>query len=171
MLKWAIGGTTSLAVDSRHDVGEHHAAKLVVAGPRIVAEPIKLHDARAADRLAGVQLQMHGLHSRLDVQPVVRQTLDRRAPLSRPANGRDHAAAGPLQIEEWTGARGRPAAVGGKRDRLALGTDRPQRQPIVDSARAADQPVQRGLAGCFTVTSTARSFSRIGVSFSPLLVK
>ena len=54
------------AVDAGHHVREHRPAKFIVAAPRIVAEPPQLHDSRAANRLARMQLQSHRLHSGLN---------------------------------------------------------------------------------------------------------
>ena len=65
-----------------------------------------------------MEFQTHELHARLQPQAPSLAAFDRGGPLSRPADGRNHAAAVPLQIEEGADV-GRPAAGGGKVDPLA----------------------------------------------------
>src|SRR5437660_1134317 len=100
---------------------------------------MKLQDARTADALAGVQLEMQRLHPGVDPHSIY-SALDAGVPLARPTDRGNHSTAAPIDCEERTDIRRAP---GGRSETQRLpGRKRLiERQPIIDRRRAAVDPM------------------------------
>jgi len=80
-------------------MGEEGSAEEVVAAPRVITLPPELQDTGRSDALAGMENGAEILLPRAKGERALRP-LDGGSPLPRPADGRDHSSALPLDIEE-----------------------------------------------------------------------
>jgi len=128
-----------------HAVGHHPAAPEVLR-PDPVAVPELKHDERAADLLAGQELQSRDLLARANVKSALLVAQELGRPLARPAHDDDHALMAPGEIEVRHVGVGRAPAGCGKAPLGARRQGRFQRPVIGAVGRRADGVVQQELA-------------------------